>query len=117
MPNILTVLAQGLQCPHKSNFSQNPLLLIRTQLYFQFKGDCMESRDPRCLTDNYWVTEFNFMDEVRSQLTLPDKVRIHDVTLREAEQAPHIVLRPDEKLRIFEALEDMGVYSVEIFPI
>lgn len=68
-------------------------------------------------TDKYWVTEHNFFDEVRSQFDLPKEVRIHDVTLREAEQSPHVVLRPDEKLRIYDALDDLGVYSVEIFPI
>lgn len=69
------------------------------------------------LTDKYWVTEFNFLDEVRNQFTLPERVRIHDVTLREAEQTPHVALKPDEKLRIYEALDDMGVYSVELLPI
>ncbi len=69
------------------------------------------------LTDKYWITDFNYLDEVRGQFHLPDRVYIHDVTLREAEQAPHIALRPDEKIRIFQALDDMGVNSVEIFPI
>jgi len=69
------------------------------------------------LTDKYWITDFNYLDEVRGQFHLPDRAYIHDVTLREAEQAPHVVLRPDEKMRIFEALDDMGVHSVEIFPL
>lgn len=69
------------------------------------------------LTDQYWVTEFNYLEEVRKQFTLPEKVEIHDVTLREAEQTPHVVIKPDEKLRIYEALDDMGVYSVELLPI
>ena len=69
------------------------------------------------LTDKYWITDFNYLDEVTQQFNLPDRVYIHDVTLREAEQAPHVVLRPDEKLRIFQALDEMGVYSVEVFPI
>ena len=69
------------------------------------------------LTDKYWVTQHNFLEEVRNQFTLPEQVHIHDVTLREAEQAPHVVLRPEEKLRIYEALDEMGVYSVEIFPL
>jgi len=69
------------------------------------------------LTDKYWITDFNYLDEVRQQFNLPERVYIHDVTLREAEQAPHVVLRPDEKIRIFEALDDMGVHSVEIFPL
>lgn len=69
------------------------------------------------LTDKYWITDFNYLDEVRQQFNLPDRAYIHDVTLREAEQAPHVALRPDEKMRIFEALDDMGVHSVEIFPL
>src|SRR6266568_4759837 len=77
----------------------------------------MEEKRFPVYTDKYWVTEHNFYPEVKSQLTLPKEVRIHDVTLREAEQSPHVVLRPDEKIRIYEALDELGVYSVEIFPI
>ena len=77
----------------------------------------MAKKELKFLTDKYWVTQHNFLEEVRSQLSPPEKVRIHDVTLREAEQAPHVVLRPEEKLRIYEALDEMGVYSVEIFPL
>ena len=69
------------------------------------------------LTDKYWITDFNYLDEVRQQFHLPDRVYIHDVTLREAEQAPHVALRPDEKIRIFKALDELGVHSVEVFPI
>ena len=76
-----------------------------------------DKRKPSGLTDKYWITDFNYLDEVTKQFHLPERVYIHDVTLREAEQAPHVVLRPDEKLRIFQALDDMGVHSVEIFPI
>ncbi len=65
------------------------------------------------LTDQYWVTELNRLPEVTREFELPARVRVHDVTLREAEQAPHVVLRPEEKLRIYEALDDMGVYSVD----
>jgi isopropylmalate/homocitrate/citramalate synthase len=77
----------------------------------------MADTQNKWLTDKYWVTEFNYLDDVRKQFTLPEKVHIHDVTLREAEQTPHVVLKPDEKLRIYEALDDMGVYSVELLPI
>jgi len=77
----------------------------------------MEQGKTPWLTDKYWVPEFNYLEDVRKQFTLPEKVQIHDVTLREAEQAPHVVIKPDEKLRIYEALDDMGVYSVEILPI
>jgi len=72
---------------------------------------------PKWLTDKYWVAHMNYAEEVRSQFYLPERVYIHDVTLREAEQAPHVVLRPEEKIRIYEALDELGVHSVEIFPI
>ncbi|PKM80014.1 MAG: hypothetical protein CVU89_15615 [Firmicutes bacterium HGW-Firmicutes-14] len=68
-------------------------------------------------TDKYWVTPYNFLDEVRKDLTPPEKVRVHDVTLRESEQAPFIALKPDEKIRIAKALSNMGAASIEIFPI
>lgn len=77
----------------------------------------MERGTDTWLTDKYWVTEFNYLDEVRAQIDPPQQVRIHDVTLREAEQAPHVVIKPDEKVRIYDALNDMGVYSMEIMPI
>ena len=48
----------------------------------------MAKKELKYLTDKYWVTQHNYLDEVRSQFSLPEKVRIHDVTLREAEQAP-----------------------------
>lgn len=70
------------------------------------------------MTDQYWVTPFNFMEEIRSQLTLPadNTVRIHDVTIREAEQAPGVVFNKDEKVAIAKALDRLGVYSIETFP-
>ena len=77
----------------------------------------MSNENSKWLTDKYWVTEFNYLDEFRKHFTLPDEIRIHDVTLREAEQTPHVALKADEKLRIYEALDDMGVYSVELLPI
>ncbi|MEM3448256.1 MAG: hypothetical protein QXR95_06830 [Nitrososphaerota archaeon] len=69
------------------------------------------------LTEKYWVTEFNYFDDIRKEFTLPERVYIHDVTLREGEQAPHVVIKPDEKVAIYEALDDMGVESVELLPI
>jgi len=77
----------------------------------------MTEENSKWLTDKYWVAELNYADEVRKQLTLPEEVHIHDATLREAEQAPHVVIKPDEKLRIYDALNDLGVYSIELLPI
>jgi methanogen homocitrate synthase len=44
-------------------------------------------------------------------------VTIHDVTLREAEQTPGVAFRPEEKIRIAQALDERGVARIEIFPL
>ncbi|MDD1765486.1 MAG: hypothetical protein LUO84_03430, partial [Methanomassiliicoccales archaeon] len=68
------------------------------------------------LTDKYWLSPYNWLDEVRSTFDLPKKVRIHEVTLREADQQPYVSLRRDEKVRIARALDELGVWSIEIAP-
>ena len=64
----------------------------------------------------YWVTPFNYMAEVNEGLSIPKKVQIQDHTLRETEQSPHIVLTTEEKLRLARVLDDLGVYSIQMFP-
>lgn len=73
--------------------------------------------ETRWLTDDYWVSEFNWLPEVREHFDLPEKVWVHECTLREAEQAPGIVLKPDEKIALAKGLDRLGVSSLEIFPL
>ena len=48
----------------------------------------------------------------------PDQVVIFDTTLRDGEQSPGASMNLDEKLRIAEVLENMGVDIIEAgFPI
>jgi len=75
-----------------------------------------KDKNMKWLTDKYWVTPYNFLEEVREKFTLPEKVYIHDVTLREAEQAPGVVFKPEEKITLAKALDKLGVYSIELFP-
>jgi methanogen homocitrate synthase len=65
------------------------------------------------LTDKYWISPYNFEEEVRSSFNLPERVYIHDVTLREAQQSPGVCLRPEEKIRIAKSLDNLGVDSIE----
>ncbi len=74
------------------------------------------AREEKWLTDKYWLSPYNWLDEVRSTFDLPKKVRIHEVTLREADQQPYVSLRRDEKVRIARALDELGVWSIEIAP-
>ena len=73
----------------------------------------MIAEDSRWLTEKWWLSPYNYADEVRQQFSLPTRVYIHDVTLREAMQSPRVCLRPEEKIRIAKALDKLGVDSIE----
>lgn len=65
-------------------------------------------------TSKLWfVSPLNFDEGVRSRLELPEKVAIHDTTLRDGEQQAGVVFRKDEKVRIATALDEAGVDRVE----
>ena len=57
----------------------------------------------------WWVSPYNFNPEVRKSLDLPQKVEIHDATLRDGEQTPGVVFSIDDKIRIASKLSEVGV--------
>jgi len=61
----------------------------------------------------WWVSPHNFVDEVRGGLDLPEKVEIHDATLRDGEQTPGVVFRKDDKVRIAQMLDEVGIERIE----
>jgi methanogen homocitrate synthase len=64
-------------------------------------------------TSQWFVSPYNYVDEVRKKLSLPEKVYIHDTTLRDGEQQPNVVFRKDEKVEIAVALDEAGVDFIE----
>ncbi len=60
-----------------------------------------------------WASPHNYNPEVRSMLSLPDRVMIHDVTLRDGEQTPGVAFSPQEKVFLAQLLDKLGVYSIE----
>ena len=76
----------------------------------------MDELEKRWHTDLYKVSELNWEEEARKDVEARESVRIYDCTLREIEQSPHIVLKPDEKFALGKALDKLGVYSMQIFP-
>ncbi len=63
--------------------------------------------------DKWWVSPYNYAEEVTAEFDLPRKVEIHDATLRDGEQTPGVVFRKDDKVRIAEALDEVGVERIE----
>jgi methanogen homocitrate synthase len=70
-------------------------------------------RTPSWLSKYWFVSPLNFADEVRRDLNLPEKVVVHDTTLRDGEQLAGVVFRRDERVRIAAALDEAGVGRVE----
>ena len=65
------------------------------------------------LENQWWVSPYNYAPEVRSRLNLPERVEIHDATLRDGEQTPGIVFSVADKIAIAEKLDEVGVDRIE----
>jgi len=63
--------------------------------------------------NEWWVSPYNFVPEVRNTYQLPQTVSIHDATLRDGEQTPGVVMSIKEKVAIAEKLDEIGVDRIE----
>ncbi len=63
--------------------------------------------------ENYWTSPYNYFDEVRAAYKLPEKLKFHDVTLRDGEQSPGVAFRADEKVYVAKLLDQLGVDRIE----
>jgi methanogen homocitrate synthase len=63
--------------------------------------------------NEWWVSPYNFVPEVRNTYQLPKNVAIHDATLRDGEQTPGVVMSIKEKVEIAEKLDEIGVDRIE----
>ena len=64
-------------------------------------------------SDNWFVSPWNFLEEVIMDFRPPKQVKIHDITLRDGEQQAGIIFRKDDKIRIAEKLAEAGVHRIE----
>ena len=64
-------------------------------------------------TEKWFVSPWNYVDEVRSQLNFAPNIQIHDVTLRDGEQQTGVAFRRDDKIRIAEKLAEAGIHRIE----
>ena len=63
--------------------------------------------------NKWWASPFNEEKEVRAQLQMAKQVKIHDATLRDGEQTPGVVFSIDDKVKIAEMLNEIGVERIE----
>ena len=64
-------------------------------------------------TENWHVSSWNYVDELTKEYQPPEKVKIHDITLRDGEQQAGIIFTKDDKIRIAEKLAEVGVHRIE----
>jgi isopropylmalate/homocitrate/citramalate synthase len=64
-------------------------------------------------TENWFVSPWNYLEEVAKDFHPPKQVKIHDVTLRDGEQQAGIIFTKDDKIRIAEKLTEVGVHRIE----
>ncbi|MBT5570848.1 MAG: hypothetical protein HOJ90_06480 [Alphaproteobacteria bacterium] len=65
-------------------------------------------------TDQWRISPHGFSDEIRAEMTLPDKVQLCDITLREGRQLPGVSLKRDQVLKIADKLVEAGVSMMQM---
>jgi len=63
--------------------------------------------------EEWWVSSFNYKNEVIEQFDINSNIEIHDATLRDGEQTPGIVFSRKEKVEIAKRLSEIGVHRIE----
>ena len=64
-------------------------------------------------TEDWFTSPWNFAPEVTKDWKFPEKIQIHDVTLRDGEQQSGLAFNYDDKIRIAEKLAEAGVHRIE----
>ena len=70
-------------------------------------------KNSKWFNEKWWISPINFFDEVRSSFDLPERIYVRDSTIREGEETPGVYYTLDQKIKIVENLEDIGVEHID----
>lgn len=73
----------------------------------------MNKKEQWLAEGKWWVSPYNFIEEVRKRMDLPSNIQIHDATLRDGEQTPGVVFSKEDKVKIAQGLDEIGVERIE----
>ncbi len=64
-------------------------------------------------SQKWFVSPWNYLDEVMRGAAMPKRVKFHDVCLRDGEQQAGVEFTPAEKVRLATMLAEAGVHRIE----
>jgi isopropylmalate/homocitrate/citramalate synthase len=73
----------------------------------------MSSETPWQVEGRYFTSPWNHLESVREGLRFPERVKFHDVSLRDGEQQAGIAFTPEDKVAIARRLAAAGVDRIE----
>jgi len=63
--------------------------------------------------DKWWISPLNYDEELTGDFDLPAKVYVRDSTIREGEETPGVYYTLEQKIKIVEKLEELGVKHID----
>lgn len=64
-------------------------------------------------TDQWFTSPWNFLPEVVKDFAFKDKIKLHDVSLRDGEQQAGLIFNKDQKVEIADRLVEIGIHRIE----
>ncbi|MFI5340820.1 MAG: LeuA family protein [Candidatus Methylomirabilales bacterium] len=64
-------------------------------------------------TDRWFVSPWNYLEETTRGFAFPQRIKFHDVCLRDGEQQAGVEFTPREKVRLATMLAEAGVHRIE----
>jgi len=61
----------------------------------------------------WWTSPYNFVPEVKDKIKIKE-IKINDETLRDGEQHPGVVFRGEERVKIVEMLDNIGIDRIDL---
>jgi len=74
----------------------------------------MDENTKKYWNEKWWLSPINFSEELTKGFNLPERVYVRDSTIREGEETPGVYYTLDQKIKIVEKLEDIGVEHIDV---
>ncbi|TFG24088.1 MAG: hypothetical protein EU532_12870 [Promethearchaeota archaeon] len=74
----------------------------------------MKENAKKYWNEKWWVSPLNYEEQLIKNLNLPKRVYVRDSTIREGEETPGVYYTLEEKIKIVEKLEEIGVEHIDV---